>query len=171
MKGNSQKDNSHIKESDSLDIFGTEENKKATEKAMSLLLVQDRTEKGLYDRLVQAGFSEEASGFAVNYVKGYGYVDDFHFATHYLACRKGEKSRRELKYKLLAKGVSEEAIAAAFEDYSREDEYDALQKQLNKKLKGRRLSDVEYKEKQKIIAFLAGKGYEFSQIRHVMGEE
>ena len=42
-----------------------EENKKATEKAMNLLLQQDRTRKELLDRLYRAGFSKEASRVAL----------------------------------------------------------------------------------------------------------
>ena len=45
-----------------------EENKKATEKAMNLLLQQDRTRKELLDRLYRAGFSERASTYAMEYV-------------------------------------------------------------------------------------------------------
>ena len=48
----------------------TEEMKKARRKAMSLLEHMDRTEKGLSERLRQAGFSAEAAEDAMNYVRG-----------------------------------------------------------------------------------------------------
>ena len=54
----------------------TEEMKKARRKAMSLLEHMDRTEKGLSERLRQAGFSAEAAEDAMNYVRSYGYIDD-----------------------------------------------------------------------------------------------
>ena len=50
-----------------------EEVRKAKEKAMRLLLQQDRTEKELRDRLYRAGFSETASEAAMQYVSGFGY--------------------------------------------------------------------------------------------------
>ena len=46
-----------------------EEQKNARRKAMLLLEHMDRTEKGLSDRLRQAGFSAEATEDAMNYVR------------------------------------------------------------------------------------------------------
>ena len=54
--------------------------KKAAERAMKLLLQQDRTRKELQDRLYRAGFSERAAEYALAYVSGYGYIDDFRYA-------------------------------------------------------------------------------------------
>ena len=48
-----------------------EEQKNARRKAMLLLEHMDRTEKGLSDRLRQAGFSAEATEDAMNYVRSY----------------------------------------------------------------------------------------------------
>ena len=53
-----------------------EEQKNARRKAMLLLEHMDRTEKGLSDRLRQAGFSAEATEDAMNYVRSYGYLND-----------------------------------------------------------------------------------------------
>ncbi|MDY5663032.1 MAG: regulatory protein RecX, partial [Blautia sp.] len=53
-----------------------EEQKKARRKALLLLEHMDRTEKGLSDRLRQAGFSIEAVEDALAYVRSYGYLDD-----------------------------------------------------------------------------------------------
>ena len=57
-----------------------DEVRKAKEKAMRLLLQQDRTEKELRDRLYRAGFSETASEAAMQYVSGFGYLDDRRYA-------------------------------------------------------------------------------------------
>ena len=54
-----------------------EEQKNARRKAMLLLEHMDRTEKGLSDRLRQAGFSAEATEDAMNYVRSYGYLNDY----------------------------------------------------------------------------------------------
>ena len=62
-----------------------EEVRKAKEKAMRLLLQQDRTEKELRDRLYRAGFSETASEAAMQYVSGFGYLDDRRYAENYFS--------------------------------------------------------------------------------------
>ena len=77
-----------------------EEVRKAKEKAMRLLLQQDRTEKELRDRLYRAGFSETASEAAMQYVSGFGYLDDRRYAENYISFHKGRRSRKEISFKL-----------------------------------------------------------------------
>ena len=147
-----------------------EECRKAAEKAMNLLLAQDRTRKELLDRLHRAGFSEHASEYAMNYVTGFGYIDDLRYAANYISCQGKKRSRKELRYKLMSKGVGSNVIAEAFEDYEPEDEREALRSALGKRLKGRDLSAADEKERNKIIAYLAGKGYPLPAIKQVMRE-
>lgn len=147
-----------------------EENKKATEKAMNLLLQQDRTRKELLDRLYRAGFSEEASRAALEYVEGFGYIDDLRYATNYLSFHKEERSKKELRYKLMNKGISQETISEAFLEYESADEEKALESQLRKRLRGRKLSEMDFMEKNKVAGYLARKGYNPSAIKRVMKE-
>ena len=151
-------------------ISDPKEYKKAAAKAMSLLLAQERTKKDLTDRLLGAGFSKEAANYALEYVMGYGYVDDLRFAENYLAFHRDKRSRKELRFKLLGKGVPPEVIDRAMEDYCEEDERAAAAVRLEKRLKGKALSGMEKKEKEKIMAHLAGKGYPLPIIRQVMLE-
>lgn len=149
----------------------TEEEKKAAEKAMNLLLQQDRTKKELQERLYRAGFSEKAAAYAMDYVMSFGYIDDFRYASNYISFHGKNRSRKELRYKLMNKGVPPEIIAEAFSEYKDGDERDALRYMLGKRLKGRRLSDMDYKEKNKITAYLGRKGYPLPAIHSVMREQ
>lgn len=148
-----------------------EECRKAAEKAMNLLLTQDRTRKELQERLYRAGFSEQASSYAMDYVTGFGYIDDLRYAVNYISFHKKKRSRKELRYKLMNKGVEPDVIAVALEDYEPEDEQEALRSVLGKRLKGRRLSEADRKEKNKVTAYLAGKGYPLPAIKHIMREQ
>lgn len=152
------------------EVPAEEESRKAVEKAMNLLLSQDRTRKELQDRLYRAGFSEKASEYAVNYAMAFGYIDDLRYAANYLSFHKGNRSRKELRYKLMNKGVPPEVIAEAFMEYEAEDEREALRHMLCKRLKGRHLSSMDYPEKNKITSYLARKGYAISAIRTIMKE-
>lgn len=147
-----------------------DECRKAAEKAMNLLLQQDRTKKELQDRLYRAGFSEQASAYAMEYVTGFGYIDDLRYATNYISFHKGNRSRKELRYKLINKGVEPEVLAVALEEYELEDEQNALSHLLVKRLKGKQLADLEYAEKNKITAYLARKGFALPAIRRAMQE-
>lgn len=109
-----------------------EEVRKAKEKAMRLLLQQDRTEKELRDRLYRAGFSETASEAAMQYVSGFGYLDDRRYAENYISFHKG-RSRKEISFKLKNKGVPSEILSMAMEGYETEDESAAIEHLIQKK--------------------------------------
>ncbi len=147
-----------------------EECRKAAEKAMSLLLQQDRTRKELSDRLYRAGFSEDASRYAMEYVESFGYIDDFRYASNYLSFHKGVRSKKELRYKLMERGVPPEVIAEAFTEYEPGDEEEALQTQLRKRLRGKKLAEMDFPEKNKVVSYLARKGYHLSSIKRLMRE-
>ena len=91
-----------------------EEQKKARRKALLLLEHMDRTEKGLADRLRQAGFSIEAVEDARAYVQSYGYLDDDRYAENYISYRIGTKSRQKLLQELCQKGVDRETAQRAW---------------------------------------------------------
>lgn len=157
-------------EIESAELPVDEECKKAAKKAMDLLLQQDRTEKNLRDRLYRSGFSEKASEYAIQYVVHFGYVDDLRYAQNYISLHKGNRSKKEMRYKLMDRGVPPEFVAEAFLEYEDEEEYGALRSLLAKRLKGQRLSDMDYPARDKMVAYFARKGYSLSAIRAVMQE-
>ncbi|MEE3467345.1 MAG: regulatory protein RecX [Eubacterium sp.] len=163
--------------------FPDEESKKATEKAMALLLHKDRTAWELKDRLFRAGFSEKASDFAFDYVSRYGYINDLRYATGYIDYHKTSKSRKEIRRKLKEKGIPDDVLAEAFLAYETDEdgapfardgdggdgptdpEEVALRALLAKRLKGRDVAELTYEEKQKQMRYLAGKGYPIDKIQ------
>lgn len=140
-----------------------DEIKRAREKAMDLLLFKDRTEKELENRLVKAGFSETSTNAAMEYVESFGYINDLRYAKNFISFRQETKSRKEIRYKLIEKGVDKETIELAFEDdYAGESM--ALRNLLKKRLKGTEISELSKEEKQKHIAYLARKGFSLHDI-------
>ena len=73
-----------------------EEYRDARRKAMRLLEHMDRTEKGLREKLRQAGFTSQAVDHALTYVEAYGYIDDERYARTYIAYRMDTKSRQKI---------------------------------------------------------------------------
>ena len=92
----------------------SEEQKSARRKAMLLLEHMDRTEKGLSDRLRQAGFSAEAVEDAMNYVRSYGYLNDLRYAENYISFRINSKSRQKILQELAGKGIDRETALSAW---------------------------------------------------------
>ena len=148
-----------------------EEQKNARRKAMLLLEHMDRTEKGLSDRLRQAGFCAEAVEDAVAYVSSFGYVDDDRYAENYIAYRIQSKSKRKILQELLQKGVDKETAQAAWErasEYTQPDEQKVLKETVLKKCQPDTVLDE--KEMRRLQGFLLRRGFGYSDISNVLEE-
>ena len=125
-----------------------DEKLKATKKAMGLLQHMDRTEWELRSKLEQAGFSVEA---AIQYVAGYHYIDDKRYAKRFVEIYRESRSMRRIRQDLQKRHVPEQWITLAIEAVD-EDDTPALQKALEKLLRGR--TELSYEEQQKVTAKL-----------------
>ncbi len=144
-----------------------EEGAGACRKALALLSAMDRTEAELREKLRRNGFSDEAAGEAVSYVKKLHYLDDERYARGYILSRQGRFSRQRIEYDLRRKGVSPEIIESAFDEAGEDNERELIRKLAEKKL---RTLAGEPKARQKLGAFLSRKGFRMSDVIAVMEE-
>ena len=149
------------------ELVGQVLTKRAKLRAMHLLESMDRTRAEL-ERKLQAGeYPREAVEAALAYVESFGYLDDARYAENFIMSRKDSKSKREIKALLSQKGVSDDLICLAFEQcYSEDSEEEAIRRILRKKkVDPERMEEQEY---QKILGYLARKGFRYEVIRHVI---
>ena len=143
----------------------------SVDKAMCLLTARDYTEQGLRDKLIRSGFSAEDTDEAIEYVRSFGYIDDLRYAMNYARCSVGVRSRRETERKLLEKGVSSDVISQALlEEYSGDDDEDELIRHLIHK-KCRDLSALDFKGRQKLLAYMYNKGFRTDRVNRILEEE
>ena len=138
----------------------SEEQKNARRKAMLLLEHMDRTEKGLSDRLRQAGFSAEATEDAMEYVRSYGYLNDLRYAENYISFRMGTKSRQKILQELSGKGVDRATALAAWEaaaEVEQPDELAVLRATVQKKCQPD--SALDEKAMRRLQGFLLRRGF------------
>ena len=148
-----------------------QEQKDAIRKAMLLLQHMDRTEKGLSDRLRQAGFSPEAIESALNYVRSYGYLNDERYAENYIAFRMGSKSRQKILQELAGKGVDRQTAILAWEraaEVEEPDELAILRTTIEKKCQPDTVLDE--KGMRRLQGFLLRRGFSYGDISHVLEE-
>ena len=148
-----------------------QEQKDATRKAMLLLQHMDRTEKGLSDRLRQAGFSSEAIESALNYVRSYGYLNDERYAENYIAFRMGCKSRQKILQELAGKGIDRQTAILAWERAAQVEEPDELailRATVEKKCQPDTVLDE--KGMRRLQGFLLRRGFSYGDISHVLEE-
>ena len=145
--------------------------RRAKERALWYLDRADRTEKGLYRKLLDAGFEKRVSAAVIARLTELGLLDDRRFAENFAArCEAAQVSKRETVRKLLEKGVPYEIAKEAAEnrETGEEEQIAAL---LEKKYL-RRLQ--EENGTKKVYAALARKGFSFDAIRNALkkyGEE
>lgn len=150
----------------------TEEIKKrARLRCMHLLEKRDYTEKQLRDklRLGKTEYSPEVIDDAIAYVKSYHYVDDARFALRYIECMKDRKSRRQIEQELFQKGIEKQVITEAFEETEAVPEEELIRRWIEKRHYDASAADL--KERQRMYAFLARKGFSGSAISRALGRE
>lgn len=150
------------------------EKKDAIRKAMNVLLSNDKSEKELRDRLSKAGFSDEAIDSAIDYCKGFGYVDDRRIAENFILSQSSKKSRREIEMKLFSKGIDRDLIDEVFASIEDDESADLYATQLEaakkifKKKIGQGLDPESFNDAMKIKAALYNKGFSEEIIRELM---
>ena len=148
--------------------------KRAKLRAMNLLQKKDYTEKQLRDKLQEGLYSQELIDEAIDYVKSYRYLDDERYARDYITYHMEMRSRNRILQDLTGKGISKDVIISIMDElYSESEEAtgDIEAEQINKLLIKKHFdNDMDYKDKQKIMAFLVRRGYTMDSIRRAMEE-
>lgn len=148
-----------------------EQQRKARKKALRLLEHMDRTEKGLTDRLLRAGFSEELTEDAVSYVKDYGYINDRRYALNYIMYRIHDKSRQKIFQELSGKGIDRQTIQDAWEEAEEletPDERALLRQMVGKKYEPG--AELDEREMRRLYGYLARRGFRSRDIFSVLEE-
>lgn len=148
-----------------------EQQRKARKKALRLLEHMDRTEKGLTDRLLRAGFSEELTEDAVSYVKDYGYINDRRYALNYIMYRIHDKSRQKIFQELSGKGIDRQTIQDAWEEAEEletPDERALLRQMVGKKYEPG--AELDEREMRRLYGYLARRGFRSGDIFSVLEE-
>lgn len=139
---------------------------RAKKRAMHLLERMDRTEKQLYDKLLQSAYPQECVDNAILYVKKYHYIDDRRYASNYIRCYQDRKSRLRMQQDLLRKGVSRALIEEVLEEEFQADERIQIRSLLEKR--GFDATECDEKERQRCYQFLMRRGFKSSDILKVM---
>lgn len=145
--------------------------KRAKKRSLNLLQKRPYTEQKLREKLAEGYYTEEIIEEAIEYVKAFHYVDDYEYACQYIFYHKESESRRKMENKLSMKGIDKETLEQAFRDSYDEEEQRETELQQAIKLLDKKKYDVstaDWKEKQKIYAFLVRKGISDSVIRKAM---
>ena len=154
-----------IDETQLADLRYDSDYRRAKERALWYLDRADRTEKGLYRKLLDAGFDQKASAAVIARLTELGLIDDRRFAENFAArCEEANVSQRETVRKLLEKGVPYD-LAKEAAGQRETDEETRIAALIEKKY-ARKLT--EENGVQKVYAALARKGFSFGAIKSAL---
>lgn len=135
--------------------------KRARERALHLIEVMDRTEYQIRQKLSEGYYPADIIERVIAFLFKYGYIDDIQYAKKYMEYSINSKSKRRISDDLLRKGIKREIINTVLvsnESYEKE--------QIIKILEKKKYNEVSnnFKEKNRVIAYLLRHGYEYDLI-------
>ena len=146
--------------------------KRAKLRAMNLLQGREYTTSQLRTKLQQGYYPPEIIEQAIEYVAGFHYIDDLRYAVDDITYHENSRSRRRIEQDLQGKGISSATIEEAWqiwrENGGEQDEQSMIRELLRKKHYDA-AEETDWKERQKIYAFLARKGFSQEAIRKAIG--
>lgn len=140
--------------------------KRAIKRAMHLLEKKDRTEEELRKKLMQSDYPMELVENAIAYVKSYHYIDDGRYARNFVRINQERKSAGRLRQDLLARGIAKDVVEIALEEEIEIKPEELIRKLLEKKHYDANQASLQ--EKQKMYRFLISRGFQYSEIMHVL---
>ena len=145
--------------------------KRAKKRCLNLLQKKNYTEYKLREKLREGLYSPEMIDEAIAYVKSFHYIDDYRYACDYIFYHKESETKKKIEAKLRIKGIEQDILQQAFVDnYDEGEEIQIELEQAYKLLrkKGYEYKSTDWKDKQKIYAYLLRKGISNSVIKIAM---
>ena len=143
--------------------------KRAKRRVLYLLRSMDRTEQQLRQKLKEGDYPEEIIDTAIAYVQKLHYQDDRRYASGYVEYRKKNRSRLQLKQELYRKGIAADMTKEILEEYSTEEERDAIRGWICRK--GYNPAEATPEAQRKMYGFLMRKGFRMEDVLAAMRME
>lgn len=139
----------------------------AMDKAVAMLSLRSRTEKEIAESLRKNAYPEMTIARVMARLVEAGYLNDAAFAENWVVSRtnKGMGSRR-IRMELRNKGVSQDEIDSALSSVDEDEILSSAVKIAEKAARGKDLTSIA--NRQKIMAALARRGYEYTVARHAL---
>lgn len=140
----------------------TPEYLKAREKAIKYIMFKMRTSYEVYNKLLTLEFDEEIINKVIEDLTRLEYINDDEFVRKFIESNKKNKkiSKNMIKLKLKSKGINVSNVEKYFSDVGFDD-LEVIKQLLEKK---KFSSNLEYDEKNKIIAYCVRKGFSMNDV-------
>ncbi len=129
--------------------------------AIKYLSFKARTEYQVTQKLLQDEFSEDVIQNVIVFLKKYNYINDATFCQNFIENKMNIKGYGSLKisFELKKLGIKEHIFKDYLYKYSLLYEKQKAISLINQKFTNHDISNIDYKEKQKLYAYLARRGF------------
>ncbi|MBE7075913.1 MAG: hypothetical protein E7375_02440 [Clostridiales bacterium] len=161
------KTNQEIDEEVFAEIKKENDKKLSFDMAVSYLEKYTVSEKGLRDYLKKRGFLPKAIDSTIEKLKEYNFLNDEKFAKNYFDSFSSRMGKKAIASKLLQKGVSKDIVDSLLEEVDEDSQFENALLLAKKFVKNR---DFSLKTKQKCLAHLIYKGYDYSVAQQAINQ-
>ncbi len=145
--------------------------KRGISRALYLIKDRDYTVCDLKKKLTDGCYPEQIILKIVERLSEEGFLNDLRYAINYIYSRSSRRSRKQIVFELLKKGIGNDTIQAAFNDYEQSNDCEQVEKDsitgyIDKKLRGRQV--ITYNDYNKVLSYLLRKGYEYQTVRNCL---
>lgn len=140
--------------------------RRAMNRALSALQYSEQCEADIRKKLENAWYAPDIIDDTVDKLKTYGYLDDGRYVCGFIRNNLMKKSRKQIRYQLLSKGISLSVIEKAFEELDLPDEYEGLKASILRRYQPEELQE----QREKIFACYIRKGYSYSALRQCLND-
>ena len=162
-----------ISEEDYKEITETLIPKRALDRSYNLLMTKDYTEKQLREKLRGDAYPEDVIDVTVEKLKYERFLDDRRYAENYIFWKAKERSRNRIFMDLAQKGIdsglAEEVYRTLLEKNDIDSEANAVAAFLTKKKI--EPDELDYEEREKLIAKLLRKGFSYDSVKKALKGE
>jgi regulatory protein len=154
-----------LNEDEIADLLEKDTYEVAFQKALQFIHHRPRSVEETRRRLMEKGFSEDVIRTALGKLQEKGYLDDFNFAHLWIENRNAfhPRSCRLLSYELHQKGVADETIKQALEQFSGDEPELAYQAGIKKAKKCQDETKLDFHKK--VGGFLSRRGFHYGIVK------
>jgi regulatory protein len=152
------------------EIYGTILPRRARNRALHLLAKRSYTETELERKLAQGEYPSDIIAATLKRLKIQGFIDDRQYARDYIDYHLHERSHRQLLHDLQVKGITHEITDVIYSELSGGGGEGFEIRQIVHWLEKKKFdkNNADFREKQRIFAFLCRKGFEIATIKRVL---
>lgn len=159
-----------VTEDELKDLLFEEDKRKAKEYALNLLTIRPRSEEEVRSKLVEKGYEASVITPVIESLKRVSLIDDTEFARTWIKDRMATRPRGRamLVAELKRKGLKNETINSALEEFLKEYDETKIVKEIAQKRLKTLKGQTRYVKKRRLFGYLARRGFSIDIINEVL---